>query len=590
MILHLSKSILILNLLLILVQGCGGNLLEEDSQKVSATNSDFDKEGATAEINSRIVYDDSGNIAGVSGLEPGSSLGSISSDKSEQQNIEDISKNRDNTEPLYNFKPPEGMTAEFSEPVMVTSASLRLFEKSDDSSGSYNNECGDLLYKEETPSVKTLFDTAKNSNSCGNITFELCIRTSFSNDFNSEKFYVYLKTPSISVSIPCASEAFDTLSVKINNDDSHASSKKAKIQFDLNPSLIMNYSISNNQNCISDDGWQKYTGFKEFDWDLNFIGNPAKATVYTMFEDVLGRFSGCIASSVLLKEPEKVAGSNSTIENQEPEADKPISQYTISECNGLASDKYLWFQDECKLLSGLSEANCGTLHTLEYHWGTIGADASCLYVKSLSEVNCLTFDSYIWDGSMCVARTGSSKTVAAKSCELILEKSFSLEEGVYWLDSNGGDTADAFQAYCDLKPGGGLTLNLNSAVSRTFAGRTITFDNISANQNGARFIQVAPGTPISLNLSWQSVYTSTYCPGCIQQFYFGLKNTGISCLYSGSTSSTRSGTGTLNINAPTNPGFYFVQAAASLQYSCTKTQSQLSDIPNDAIAVIQVMN
>ncbi|VUD68898.1 hypothetical protein TDB9533_04257 [Thalassocella blandensis] len=129
----------------------------------------------------------------------------------------------------------------------------------------------------------------------------------------------------------------------------------------------------------------------------------------------------------------------------------------------------------------------------------------------------------------------------------------------------------------------------SDSVTRTFAGREVTFSDISLNNTGKDFVSVAPGAPVSLNLGWASQYVTDYCPGCVQQFYIGVKDMDIDCIYSGNTASNRSGSVSLDFMAPTEPGVYVVQSASSLQYSCTRTQDTMSDVGTGIIGSFEVV-
>ncbi len=121
------------------------------------------------------------------------------------------------------------------------------------------------------------------------------------------------------------------------------------------------------------------------------------------------------------------------------------------------------------------------------------------------------------------------------------------------------------------------------------AGRDFTISTFNINSTGNNNTYVTPGSTVSVTLNWNSVYASTYCPGCVQQFYVGLGMETSNCLYSGNTSSPRSGSQTFTFTAPTTPGTYFFQSSSSLQFSCINPANYANTI-NNAIGSIVVTN
>lgn len=137
----------------------------------------------------------------------------------------------------------------------------------------------------------------------------------------------------------------------------------------------------------------------------------------------------------------------------------------------------------------------------------------------------------------------------------------------------------------DVTAGAGA-LTVPTTVVRSFAGRTLNFTNVSIN-GGGNVVTVAPGSPVTVSLDWASQYTSSYCPSCFQQFYIGVKDQAIDCMYSGYTNSNLSSNGGFTFT-PTTPGVYVIQAATSLQFSCSLGAGNISGSEIGALGYIIV--
>lgn len=160
-------------------------------------------------------------------------------------------------------------------------------------------------------------------------------------------------------------------------------------------------------------------------------------------------------------------------------------------------------------------------------------------------------------------------------------------------NKNNFDCADGTGVHnvvASVKDYSGLTTNCNFTVTvkgppsigvcpidptvYNALGRTSVFTAVNLAGTGTNVANVQPGQAV--NFSFNRVTTRNAdcggCCGCITQHYVGLNagagNIFSSCLFS--TTGNSSGSHSINFNAPTVPGVYYLNMAASWWFSCNQ--------------------
>ena len=196
-----------------------------------------------------------------------------------------------NEESVFEFLPPEGVQAEFSEPVMVSGASLALAAEQDDLA----LFCDARDYFPEEPTFQDVINQSKRNSICGQVSFSFCIRLSMSSSaFEDRPNYTYTQSPDFDLNIPCPEESFKDLSIAIADGAPHTLKSTEKVSITAERTVAKVY-LTNTPGCAEGGEWQPIKKDAP-QWDLEFVDGAA--TVYAKFQDVFAAESECISDSI----------------------------------------------------------------------------------------------------------------------------------------------------------------------------------------------------------------------------------------------------------------------------------------------------
>lgn len=166
-----------------------------------------------------ITRDENGKVENVDGLDFSAEIKN-SKDLSNDEKIKDLYNSEQSA---FDFTPPEGFDAEFSEPVMISGGSLFL-----DNSNLLVTSCNGLSYNKEKPQIKDLFVSASENGVCGEMSIQYCIKLSPSDNTGLQK-EAYIQTPAFLFQIPCSYSTFADFSIDIVEDNLSVNSEQASI-------------------------------------------------------------------------------------------------------------------------------------------------------------------------------------------------------------------------------------------------------------------------------------------------------------------------------------------------------------------------
>ena len=245
-----------------------------------------------ASIEAESEYDDNGNITSMKGFEKSEKLKTIIPENhherelsESEESIEELESLIKSEEPAFEYTPPEGTTPEFSPPILVLGSSLALVS---------SELCEAQDYQQDVPKIKDLYQSAKDTNQCGSITLNFCIKLSVTGSDINEM----VQAPSIQIATPCPEQSFANAGISIREPDVSDQSK-ASIELTFKP-FVKEMYLTNQADCAFGGHWEAANPLRT-DWLLDNTGE--NATVYVKFRDLSGNESSCFSDTFELYVP-----------------------------------------------------------------------------------------------------------------------------------------------------------------------------------------------------------------------------------------------------------------------------------------------
>ncbi len=123
-----------------------------------------------------------------------------------------------------------------------------------------------------------------------------------------------------------------------------------------------------------------------------------------------------------------------------------------------------------------------------------------------------------------------------------------------------------------------------------YATREVTFSDVTMNGKKTTYLSVQKGATVKIKTSITSKKNGDYCPGCIVQIYWGIRDYTSVCAKSFYGYQFTKKKSTHKFKAPMKDGIYYITMGGSLEYSCKNNKLRPRCSPENAFAVLKVGN
>lgn len=123
-----------------------------------------------------------------------------------------------------------------------------------------------------------------------------------------------------------------------------------------------------------------------------------------------------------------------------------------------------------------------------------------------------------------------------------------------------------------------------------YADRELTFSDVTINGQETTYLAVEKGATVKIKTRIQSKRIGDYCPGCIVQIYWGIRDYTSVCAKSFGGYRFTKKKSKHTFKAPMKDGIYYITMGGTLEYSCKNNNQRPRCAAEYAFAVLKVGN